>query len=302
MARSCSKRRCPRQRKPRATSKRRQRCPRKSRRYAPHQIVGLRYAALSPARPPFLLLCHVLLYWAVSCAQQQRARKCRRTGPLLTPLRCPGRVASQIEMIHKSFDTEAHAIEYYWRFWGMNINGPMPVTVMADVTKTIETVGETPHLFYWDPTLLAYPITPVPEVAKGKYMLYTFRTGKTFVMLTLTAQPNNFAYDVTPTMMMGCVFGPARAAPPPLPGINMVLPPRRGKGKATSCTQWLTHTLVLCMCLLPAHGRLAELARAKIAAFSPHLGLTLLRSCATFLTRGASACTHNTRPAPSGTL
>jgi hypothetical protein len=114
----------------------------------------------------------------------------------------PGTGAMQVQkvmMTYKTFDSDTNAAEYTWRFWGMHCHDPIPMVAMSDVTAGMQTVGSTPHVLFWDPSRMAWPLsTPIPEVAFGKTVIVVFRSGRTFVKLHFIGQPRQFAIDLTP--------------------------------------------------------------------------------------------------------
>jgi len=96
----------------------------------------------------------------------------------------PISATAQIELTYKAFETDEHAKEYFWRFWGIHSHSILPSSVYVDVSQKLPSVGDEHRALYYNPGLMMH--SPGDNTFQAAHMLYFNRVGRTVMVLSIS--------------------------------------------------------------------------------------------------------------------
>lgn len=107
----------------------------------------------------------------------------------------------KIELTYKAFETDEHAKEYFWRFWGIHSHSIMPSSFYVDVSQKLPSVGDEHRALYYNPGLMMH--SPGDNTFQAAHMLYFNRVGRTVMVLSISGFAKVQTTMINPELAQG---------------------------------------------------------------------------------------------------
>lgn len=107
----------------------------------------------------------------------------------------------KIELTYKAFETDEHAKEYFWRFWGIHSHSIMPSSFYVDVSQKLPSVGDEHRALYYNPGLMLQ--SPGDNTFQAAHMLYFNRVGRTVMVLSISGFAKVETTMINPELAQG---------------------------------------------------------------------------------------------------
>eukprot|EP00041_Stephanoeca_diplocostata_P038052 m.1472830 g.1472830 ORF g.1472830 m.1472830 type:complete len:610 (-) comp25150_c0_seq1:3321-5150(-) len=121
----------------------------------------------------------------------------------------------RVSIVSKTFQTDADAKEYYWRFWGLHTNNIIPSRYYIDVHDKLRLVGDEYNALYYSKDIVL-PMTTAPEYQTA-HLLYIFRDGSTVAQISLSGFPHESFGAINPEVVYNIAASVASRITHPAP-------------------------------------------------------------------------------------